>query len=120
MDSQMNNDLYECCVCYSDDIPTSWFNKCRTCVGGVCHTCYNELEYSECYSLVDCPMCRSPMMTSFIHIRLIDIIQDWNLNDDKNESELPVIKLLFKNVNPDSKNLCHDCNNWEDKCSCEK
>jgi len=118
MNSQINNDasLYECCVCYSEDIPTSWFNKCRTCVGGLCHNCYNEMEYSKAYSVVDCPMCRNPMITNFINIRFIDIIQDWNMCGD--EIHLPVVKLLFKNANPDSKDLCHTCNNWEKDCVC--
>ena len=121
MNSEMNNEntLYECCVCYDDNIPNGWINKCRTCVGALCHTCYCELEYGTCYSLVTCPMCRTTMMTEYIHINFVsNIIQDWCLRDEEND--LPVIKLLFKNIHPDSENLCHDCNNWEDKCSCEK
>ena len=113
MNSQMNNET-KCCVCLEYSIS----HKCRTCVGGVCHICYCELEYSVMYSLVDCPMCRTPMITDFISVRLIDIIQDWNLRGK--EDDLPVIKLLFKNVNPHSNDLCHTCNNWKAKCVCIK
>lgn len=107
----MNNET-KCCVCLEYSIS----HKCRTCVGGVCHTCYCELEYSEAYSLVDCPMCRTPMITDFINVRFLDIIYDWNFND--NEDKLPVVKLLFKTVNPNNKNLCHTCNNWKEDCVC--
>jgi len=90
----MNSKINEtkCCVCFT----TAVSHTCKTCVGSICHYCYCELEYSEPYSLVNCPMCRVPMITDFINVRFIDLIQHGNFRN--NEENLPVIQILLKNI----------------------
>lgn len=90
MNSKINET--ECCVCFT----TAVSHTCKICVGSICHECYCELEYSEPYSLVDCPICRTPMITDFISVRFIDLIQDGNFRN--NERNLPVIQILLRNV----------------------